>query len=121
MVDELRAYILQQGAKETGYPMLNVFTKDSINYLVKVALPVSKALPSSGTMSYRWMLPGGNILITEVKGGPEEIKRAYRQVELYISDFQRVAPAIPFESLVTDRRAEKDSTKWITRIYYPVM
>ena len=67
------------------------------------------------------MLPGGNILITEVKGGPEEIKKAYRQVELYISDFQRVAPAIPFESLVTDRRAEKDSTKWITRIYYPVM
>jgi hypothetical protein len=120
-IDELRNYIKKQSAQETGNPMLNIFTKDSINYLLKVAIPVDKKLPSSGTMAYRWMLGGGNILITEVKGSQAEINKAYKQIENYISDYGRVAPAIPFESLVTDRRKETDSTKWITRIYYPVM
>jgi hypothetical protein len=121
LVDELRVYIKSQGAAETGNPMLNILPKDSIHYILKVALPVNKKLPDSGTMSYRWMLGGGNILITEVKGGKAEINKAYRQIEVYISDFKRVAPAIPFESLVTDRRQQPDSNQWITRIYYPVM
>ncbi len=121
LIDELKNYIKQQSANETGYPMLNIFTKDSITYLVKVAIPVDKKLPPSGNISYRWMLGGGNILITEVKGGEDEIQKAYVQIQTYISDYKRTAPAIPFESLVTDRRQEPDSNKWITRIYYPVM
>lgn len=121
LIDELKSYIKQHSANETGYPMLNIFTKDSITYLLKVAIPVDRKLPSSRNIAYRWMLGGGNILITEVKGGNAEIQKAYYQVQHYISDHNRIAPAIPFESLVTDRRKETDSTKWITRIYYPVM
>ncbi len=121
LVDELKAYIKLQDAVETGNPMLNIFTKDSSIYLLKVAIPVNKKLPSSGNMSYRWMLGGGNILITEIKGDNKEIQKALGQLQLYISDFKRIAPAIPFQSLITDRKKETDSTKWITRIYYPVM
>jgi hypothetical protein len=121
LIDELRVYIKDQSANETGNPMLNIFTKDSLTYIVKVAIPVDKKLPSSGNISYKWMLGGGNILITEVKGGESEIQKAYNQIQNYISDYKRVAPAIPFESLVTDRRLEPDSSKWITRIYFPVM
>lgn len=121
MVSKLKAYIQTQQASETGYPMLNVFTTDSLNYQVRVAIPVSRRLPDAGEIHYKWMLGGGNILITEVKGGPEEIKKAYTEINHYVTDYKRIAPAIPFESLVTDRSVEKDSTKWITRIYYPVI
>ena len=121
LIDKLRDYIRKNAAKETGSPMLNIFKKDSSSYLVKVAIPVDKKLPSSGNISYRWMLGGGNILVTEVKGGQSEIDNAIKQILNYISDYKRIAPAIPFESLVTDRRKEKDSNKWVTRIYYPVM
>ncbi|HEX7902480.1 MAG TPA: GyrI-like domain-containing protein [Chitinophagaceae bacterium] len=120
-VDKLKEYIRKNNAVETGFPMLNIYTADSILYHLKVAIPVDKKLPSAGNISYKWMLGGGNILITEVKGGPYEINKAYEQILNYISDHRRVAPAIPFESLVTDRRMEPDSSKWITRIYYPVM
>jgi hypothetical protein len=121
LIDKLKNYISRNNAKETGEPMLNILTKDSITYLVKLAIPVDKKLPSSGDISYRWMLGGGNILITEVKGDQTEINNAYKQILNYISDYHRIAPAIPFESLVTDRRKEPDSSKWVTRIYYPVM
>jgi len=121
MVDQLKAFIRAGNAKETGFPMLNVNTADSINYLVRVAIPVDRKMEASGNISYKWMLGGGNILITEIKGGTREINKAFQQVEYYVADHLRNAPAIPFLSLVTDRRAEPDSSKWITRIYYPVM
>jgi hypothetical protein len=67
------------------------------------------------------MLGGGNILITEVKGGPASIKKAFNEMETYITDYRRTAPAIPFQSLITDRSKEPDTSKWVTKIYYPVM
>jgi len=121
MVKKLKDYILSQKAGATGNPMLNVFTRDSLSFDVRVAIPVDRRLPDAGEIHYKWMLGGGNILITEVKGGPEEIKKAYNQVNHYITDYKRLAPAIPFESMVTDRTVEKDSSQWITRIYYPVI
>ena len=121
LIEKLKNYAAAQGASQTGYPMLNIRTTDSINFLTRVAIPVNKKLPSSGDIEYRWMLGGGNILITEVKGGPAALNAALLQMETYISDHNRVAPAIPFQSLITDRSKENDTSKWITRIYYPVM
>lgn len=121
MIGQLRQYATSNGASITGNPMLNIFTRDSIHYLTKVALPVSKKLPSNGRMAYKWMLPGGNILVVDVTGGQTAIDQAFTQVEYFLKDYGRQAPAIPFVSLVTDRMQQPDSSKWITRIYYPVM
>jgi hypothetical protein len=121
MINQLKAYAHAHNASQTDYPMLNVYTQDSINFLTRVALPVDKKLPSSGKIEYRWMLGGGNILVTEVKGGPGSINNAIHQMENYISDYNRTPPAISFQSLVTDRAIEPDSTQWITKLYYPVM
>ncbi|MBL0153727.1 MAG: hypothetical protein IPP93_09635 [Chitinophagaceae bacterium] len=120
-VDKLEKYAGSKSAQVSGLPMLNINTTDSINYLVKVAVPVNKMLPSSGDISYRWMLGRGNILIAEIKGGNDRILHAFKQMEQYASDYNRVAPAIPFQSLVTNRLVEKDSSKWVTRVCYPVM
>jgi hypothetical protein len=121
IVDQLRQYIQKQGAVASDSAMLFTYTKDNLHYQVKVALPTSRRLPSKGKIEYRWMLGGGNILVTDVKGGPQTIDSAFAIVENYVQDHQLVAPAIAFYSLITNRLAEKDSTKWITRIYYPVM
>jgi len=121
LVEQLRQYINSQKATATNAPMLNIFTKDSINYTVKVAIPTSRRLPSSGKIEYKWMLGGGNILTADIKGPQKAIDSAFIIVENYIHDHQLKAPAIPFYSLITDRLAEKDSTKWVTRIYYPIM
>jgi hypothetical protein len=66
-------------------------------------------------------MKGGNILTGEVTGGQKQIEEADRQMQLYIMDYQRSIIAIPFQMLITDRTKEPDSTKWITRIYYPVV
>lgn len=121
LIDQLKKYIADQGAKETGFPMLNVSTNDSIGFLTRVAIPTNKRLPSSGNISFKEMLGQGNILVTEVKGGPTTVREAFQQMGNYISDYHQSSPAIPFQSLITDRRKEPDTTKWLTKLYYPVM
>lgn len=121
MVDELRSYIKKNKATVTDSPMVNIFTKDSVNYLTKVALPASTRLPSSGKITYKWMLPQGNILTAMVTGPDKNITPALRKIENYIDDYKLTSPAIPFYSLQTNRMVEKDSSKWISKIYYPVM
>jgi len=121
LINKLKNYASAHSAKMTGYPMLNISNKDSINFVTKVALPVDKKLKDSGNIVYKWMLGGGNILTTEVKGGNASIVQALQQLEQYVTDYHHVAPAISFQSLITDRIKEKDTSKWITKIYYPVM
>ena len=121
LINELKVYASEQSAAITGYPMLNITTRDSVQFTAKVALPVDKKLKPSGNISYRWMLGGGKILVTEVKGGPGVIHNTMERLETFVQDHHFVAPAIPFQSLITDRTKEKDTSKWITKIYYPIM
>jgi hypothetical protein len=121
LVGKLQDYAARNAAKQTGYPMLNVSTADSTTYQVKVAIPTNKLLPSSKDIVQRTM-PGRNvILFTQVKGGNGVATSALEQIANYANDHQLKTPAIPFFSLVTDRRKEADTSKWITDIYYPVM
>lgn len=121
LIDKLKAHAATHAASQTGLPMLNITTFDSLRFLTRVALPLNKKLSDEGAIVYRWMLGGGNIIVTEVKGGPGRINQAFNELENYVQDHERVAPAIPFQSLVTDRRKEPDSSKWITKVYWPVM
>lgn len=121
LINKLKNYALQNDAAVSGYPMLNINAADNLNYVVKVALPVDKALANSSDILQKRMLGRGNILVAEVKGGIAVTNIAIEQIKKYAEDYQRVAPAIPFYSLITDRTKETDSSKWVTKIYFPVM
>lgn len=121
LIGKLKDYAATNSGKESGYPMLNISTNDSINFDVKVAIPTNKLLPSSSDIMQKRMLGRGNILTTEVKGGLGTTAQALEQIHIYAEDYQRTAPAIPFFSLITDRLKEPDTSKWVTKIYFPVM
>jgi hypothetical protein len=119
LITILKDYIKANKAKETGYPMLNITALDSTNFETKVAIPVNKPLNDSGAILQKRMVPG-KILVAEVKGGPYTITKAFNSLENFLQDHQFSSPAIPFESLITNRLNEKDTTKWITKLYYPI-
>lgn len=121
LVNTLSKYAEEKNAVVTNYPMLNIFRTDSNIFITKVAIPVNKRLPNNGRIEYKWMLGGGNILITTVTGGPQKIQKAFQALDTYVSDNNLVAPAIPFQSLVADRTKIQDTAKWVTVLYYPVM
>ncbi len=121
MIALLRKYIVNNNAVAVDSPMLNVHSNDSVFYITRVAIPTDRKLPPSGKIQYKWMLEGGNILSAEIKGDRKKVDSALEMVEKYVQDYKLIAPAIPFYSLMTNRLAEKDSSKWVTKIFYPIM
>lgn len=121
MIDRLKSFARQNNAAPTGLPMLNVTTTAEGSYLTRVALPLNKRLKNEGDIQSKWMMGNGNILATEVKGGPASIQQAFTALEHYTSDHQWATAAIPYQSLVTDRKSEPDTNKWVTKVFWPVM
>ncbi|NEU08510.1 hypothetical protein GZH53_09335 [Flavihumibacter sp. R14] len=118
-IDKIRKYLDRQGIQPTKPPMLNISSDAKGQYQTTVALPVPKRFQPDETILLRNMVPG-NILVADVKGGRKSISGGFSQMEIFMQDFKLGSPAIYFESLITDRRAEPDTSKWITKIYYPI-
>ena len=120
LIEELRHYIKSQGAVETGYPMVHHDRIDHSGTETMVAIPVNRQLPQNGKFVYKRMVPG-YILVAEVKGGPATVGRAFNEMENYILDNQKQKIAIPFESQVTNRMTNKDTSSWVTKVYFPIV
>ena len=120
MIQSLKKYISQNNANEKNSPMLNVFDLGNSRYEAMTAIPVDKALPKTDEFAPKFLLKGGNILEAQIQGGPYTIKKGLEELENYRADYKFNSPAIPYQLLVTDRAKEPDTTKWITRLYYPV-
>jgi len=120
MIQDLKKYIVHNKAFEKNSPMLNVLKLDSSHYEAMSAIPVDRALPQTPEFAPKFLLKGGNILEAQVQGGPHTIENGLQEIENYRSDYGYTSPAIPYQLLVTDRLKETDTTKWITKLYYPV-
>lgn len=119
LINKLKVHIREQGAYETGYPMLNTRKKDNTNFETMVAIPVNQEVKEKNGIVMKHMV-AGNILMAEVQGGVQTAANAFAQMENYVLDHHLESPAIPFYSLITNRQTETDTSKWVTRIYYPI-
>jgi hypothetical protein len=119
-IEKLNNYASSNGAHAINPPMLNIDSTSPGVYTLKLAIPINKEIPTNDSFRFRFMIQG-NTLFAQVTGGPKTIENAIRQMRLYIGDYHYSSPAIPFESLVTDRSKETDTAKWVTNIFYPVM
>jgi len=120
MIRDLKKYIVQNNAMEKNSPMLNVLKLDSSHYEAMSAIPVDRALPQTNGFVPKFLLKGGNILEAQVQGGPYTIEKGLQEIENYRSEYRYTSPAIPYQLLITDRLKEKDTSKWITKLYYPI-
>jgi hypothetical protein len=119
-IDRLEKYATTHNAK-TGLPMLNIRAIGNDCYFTRVALPIDKQLTGDNGIEFKRMPGGGKLLVTEVEGGPSLVEKGFIEMENYREDHNQVSPAIPFQSLVTDRRLQPDTARWITKLCWPIM
>ena len=120
LIYSLQKFISSQGAKETNHPMLHVLKIDSNRFETMIAIPVDKKIKSNGNFAFKRMVPG-KILVAQVRGGINTIEKGMAEMENYLKDYHLQPPAIPFESLVTNRMMVADTAQWITKLYYPIL
>lgn len=119
LIAGLKKYIISHGASETNFPMLHVKKINDTIFETMVAIPVNKRLDGNDKIFFKGFVPW-KVLTAEVKGGTYTVNEALNEMEIYLTDNQKTAMAMPFESLVTDRSKQADTLQWITRIYTPV-
>ncbi len=119
MIAELKQYANQKNVQVTDSPMLNITQLEDKSYQVTTAVPLNKTIKPDGKYSLNTMVPG-NVLISEVKGGRGKLNYTKNQIKKYMDDDRLISPAMPFEELITDRIAEPDTNKWISKFYYPI-
>jgi hypothetical protein len=120
VIRDLRKYISDLHGIEKNYPMLNVNPEGKDKYEAMVAIATEWALPPTDKFAPKLVLKNGNLLETEIKGGEWTIRKAFDQFLNYRSDYRIMSPAIPYQSIITDRAKEPDTSKWVTKLYYPV-
>jgi hypothetical protein len=120
-IEILQSYAHTSNAIATNPPMLHINKNEENMYTFMVALPINKWLENKGSIIAKRMLAGGNILESgEIKGGFYTVDFFLEELENFRADVNGMSPAIPFQSLITDRSKESDTTKWVTKLYFPV-
>lgn len=119
LIEALQLYIIEQKGVALSDPILHVHQEAPSTFELMVALPTDRNLPSTNRFQLKNMILG-SLLTAEVKGGSQRVGEAERELENYVKDHQMVSPAIPFQTLITNRRLVQDSSQWITRVNYPI-
>lgn len=119
-VAELRKQIRAQNAMAVDSPIMNVHAVETGGYLVTVAVPINTIIEPGKNAMINKLVKDANALETQVKGGKNTILNGFAQLKNYQKAHRLISPAMPFESLITNRIAEKDTAKWVTKIYCPV-
>jgi ribosomal protein S8 len=120
LVNKLRSHIKQQGGTIVNAPMLNVTKENETSYKMMVAIPVTHTLAETNTIQLKRMVVGRILESDSIIGGPSTVEYSFKMFEKYFTDFKHTSPAIPYQQLITDREKETDTTKWVTRFYYPI-
>lgn len=119
LYDELKSSITNQKSTIQDSGMLHITKLFDNTYKTMVAIPITKAIQPAFNQVIKRMVKG-NILVMEKKGGPFIIKASQDILAQYVVDYGLISPAIPFQKLMTNRLAETDTSKWITKFYYPI-
>jgi hypothetical protein len=112
--------IQKQKGFPKSFPIMDVRKLNRDTLEVQVAIPTNVQLKDDGQVFYRRMEPG-NFVATNVMGGTYTTNEALKQLYLFLSDYNGIQMAKPFQILVTDRMKEPDTLKWLTKIYIPVV
>jgi effector-binding domain-containing protein len=119
MVDQIAAFINTQKGKAIGDPMVNITRLDENDVYIQVAIPIEKDIAVKDAFTIKKMVLG-NLLSVKVQGSQTKVNEAFDATKQYITDKRKTSPAMPYVIFNTNRLLEKDSSRWVSTINYPI-
>jgi hypothetical protein len=118
-IDSLRKYADANGAHAINNPFMSVTEMERGQYRVQIALSLDKTLTGNDQIVIKRFVPY-KMIEGDVRGGVQAVKRGMEELLRYRDDQKLSIMALPFQILITDRRQETDSSKWVTRVTAPI-
>jgi effector-binding domain-containing protein len=109
----------KQGLKPTG-PVFAIYLSYSADSVVmQPAIPVEKQGKNEGAVT-AGTLAATKAVRLDYYGDYPGTEQAHYFIDEWVKSKNMTIIGPPWEEYVTDPMAEKDTSKWLTRIYYPV-
>ena len=116
---ELYTNLQKSKVKITGSPfcLFPSYSEESMDMVCAVPVDTYAKLPAKYKVE---QTQGGRAVKAVHKGAYDKMQPVHDQLNQYIEFKKLEINGAPWEVYVTDPTMEKDTTKWITEIYYPV-
>jgi hypothetical protein len=118
--DTLKKSVIKQKGLPVGFPIMNLRKMPDGRFETQTGMPTNRLLRNDGKI-LALRMPPGLFMTADIRGGAYTVDEAMRQLDLFIQEYNRVKIATGFQILITDRRHEPDTTKWITKIKIPIV
>lgn len=114
------AAVTAAGIEMAGMPCGLTFLWDEAQRQTDVAfvMPIKTKATVSGMETFE--IPAGKMLVLDYYGDYEAIAEAHYAMDDYMKEHSLQQRLPIFEEYVTDPATEPDTSKWLTRVYYPV-
>jgi effector-binding domain-containing protein len=119
MFQSIMDYIPTKKIQMSGLPIViyHAYSKEDVEF--ETAVPFTGELKSEGKFKVI-SLPEGNAVIADYHGSYWNIEPAYDEIQKWIKINGKVVSGSNWEEYVTDPTVEKDTARWLTKIYFPV-
>lgn len=109
----------KQKLEVSGAPFAIYYSESNTNFEFDAAIPVKKAGKAAGKVK-----PGefieGNAVMVEFYGDYRQTPMAHEAADKYMKEKGKQSVGPPWELYETDPGVEKDTAKWLTKVYYPI-
>ena len=119
MYGELETILKKANVKVTGYPfaLYPSFSDESMDMICAMPVAADSKLPAKYKVE---TIPGGSAIKGIYKGDYANLMALHLELDKYLQYKGLTMNGAPMEVYVTDPMLEKDTTNWITEVYYPV-
>ncbi len=106
-----------KGITMAGAPLAIYHTWDGKTTDIEAVIPTTTLATGSGSVT-PVTLEAGSYLVADYYGPYEMSEMAHSACDAWFANNGGTPSAAPFEEYVTDPGAEKNQTKWLTRVWY---
>lgn len=119
MINELADYIKKSSDSVKPFSFYLILNSDSIEMETAVRFNNTDVKKEHERVK-AGVMNNGRFLVGDYNGGYFSISKAHDELRNWIKRKNKIITGLPFEWYITDSRTEKDSAKWLTKIYYPI-
>ena len=116
---EIIDFLSAKGLEISGKPFSIYYDSESVDFDILVALPVVNEIESNADFE-SGILPAGHAAMISHFGNYTNLPATYHIIRDWVKDGNYQITGNSWEVYVNDPTNEPDSSKWETRIYFPV-
>lgn len=116
---KLMKHIRSSKINMTGAPYSIYHTVNESGVDIEMGIPVNKAVKGKKEI-VTGIFPDKKVASVDYYGFYDQLEKAHGYIQNWLTKMDYDVDGLPMEQYITDTSSEPDTSKWLTRIYYPV-